>query len=82
MTIGEAVAIISVVCSAIWAVASWRKDMALLRNSVDNLSKEMRAFRTELHHHSERSDDHEGRLIRLETLREGGGPGDRAPASA
>lgn len=79
--IGVVIAVGSIVVSAVWAVSSIKKDIALLRQSIGHLTSSVKALRTELKHVDERSDDHERRLVVLETRGERGGPGNRAAAS-
>ena len=69
------VSVASIVGTGVWAVSSIKGDTKLLRQSIDHLAEEVAALGIENKALDERSDDHEGRLIRLEA--QPAGPGNR-----
>lgn len=69
------ISVATIVGTGVWAVSSIKKDTALLRQSINHLAESIHEIRTRHEHLDQRSDDHEGRLIRLEA--QPAGPGNR-----
>lgn len=89
MTIAEVLGVVglfatavTMVVTAVWSVSKVKQESALTRQSVDTLTARIGELNTKLEHIDQRSDDHDRRIIRLETLAERGGPGDRAAISS
>lgn len=57
----------SIVGSASWVVFSVRKENALLRLAIDHLTEKVTELKIRGDHQEERHDDHEKRLITLES---------------
>lgn len=86
MTLGEGVAVgsalltlICVVASAVWIVGRVKANSEINAEANKRLSETLDRVSLRLDHIDERTEDHEGRLIRLETIQGGSsGPGNRA----
>lgn len=90
MTVGQVVAIISallsllcVVASAVWIVGKMRTASEINAMNARRLADTLDRVSLRLDHIDERVHDHEGRLVRVETLQaRSSSPGDRAAGSS
>ena len=68
--------LISMMTTAIWAVSKISRDTATLSQSIIHLDTNVNRLTKKIDHLDQRTNDHEGRIIRLEatTSRPGNGP--------
>lgn len=67
-TITLLVSIVSLIVTAVWAVGRISKDTAVLNATISHLSANVDRLTRKIDHLYERTDNHEGRLIRLEAM--------------